>query len=301
MKRFILLFSLLAGNSLLATAQETSGGFWSDPVNHPMAPLYLVSGLVIITILVVVIVLIYIIRILNIIIRDREMERAAQLGISYVPPQSWLSQFFQKMNASVPIEKEADIDMGHEFDGIRELDNHLPPWWKWLFYGTVVWSVIYMVLYHVTGSLPLSLQEYQDEVARAEALAFQRASSAEAIDVSTLTYDADPAILSSGRTVFVTNCVSCHRSDGGGNTIGPNLTDEYWLHGGDIRDIFNTINNGVVEKGMPAWGQAMSQENLRDVAFYVMSLQGTTPADAKGPQGERYEPVAIEGDTTTVE
>ncbi|MBI3482112.1 MAG: c-type cytochrome [Bacteroidetes bacterium] len=111
------------------------------------------------------------------------------------------------------------------------------------------------------------------------------------IDESTLVYSPDVAILEKGKAVFTrNNCGSCHRNDGGGNAIGPNLTDEYWLHGGGLKTVFTTIKNGVVEKGMPAWGKAMSPGDVRDVAFFVMSLQGTKPANAKASQGELYEP-----------
>src|SRR5690606_20381530 len=102
-----------------------------------------------------------------------------------------------------------------------------------------------------------------------------------------LRYTADAALIEKGRAVFNNNpCGSCHRSDGGGNTIGPNLTDPYWIHGGDVKNIFNTIKNGAVDKGMPAWEKAMSQQDIRDVTFYIISLQGSNPPDAKAPQGE---------------
>lgn len=203
--------------------------------------------------------------------------------------QSWFQKFWDDFNATVPLESEADIDTGHDFDGIRELDNHLPPWWKGLFYACVVWGVVYMVVYHVTDSFPLQQGEYQAELAQAEehARILKVSQPAEAIDENTLEYTADEAILTRGKTVFTSNnCGSCHRADGGGNSIGPNLTDEYWLHGGSIKDVFNTVNKGVVEKGMPAWGKVMSPKDVRDVAFYIISLKGSNPPDAKKPQGE---------------
>lgn len=202
---------------------------------------------------------------------------------------SWWQRFLESVNPAVPIERESDIDTGHDFDGIRELDNHLPPWWKGLFYGCIIWGAGYLVVYHVTDSLPLQLNEYQAELANAEehARIVKASQPAEAIDENTLEYVADEAILARGKTVFTSNnCGSCHRNDGGGNSIGPNLTDEYWLHGGSIKDIFSTVNKGVVEKGMPAWGKVMSSKDVRDVAFYIMSLKGTNPPDAKKPQGE---------------
>lgn len=279
--------------SLAASAQETATpSFWADPVNHPLTPLYVVSAFVLIALLTVLIVAFYLVKILNVIIEQTEKERAQKLGKTYVKRESWWNKFFNQLNDSVPVSKEEEIDLGHNYDGIRELDNHLPPWWKWLFYGTIAWSVVYIFVYHISNSMPLSLEEYQQEVALAEAqIQKLRASQPQAeIDESTLIFSNDAAIIEKGQKVFMDyNCGSCHRNDGGGNTIGPNLTDAYWLHGGDIKNIFATIKNGVVEKGMPAWGKAMSPESVRDVSFFVMSLNGTNPPDAKSPQGELYQ------------
>jgi cytochrome c oxidase cbb3-type subunit 3 len=232
---------------------------------------------------------IYVFRIVSILREQVEKEKAQKLGVAYVPAPGWWERFTQRMNASVPVEQEKNIELDHSYDGIKELDNHLPPWWKWLFYGTIGWAVVYVIVFHFSASLPLSEEEYQIEIAQAEEQARKlKAEQPQAtIDESNLQYTADAAILEKGKTVFANNpCGSCHRNDGGGNTIGPNLTDEYWIHGGDAKNIFNTIKNGAVDKGMPAWGKAMSAQDLRDVTFYIMSLQGTKPVDAKAPQGE---------------
>lgn len=288
----ILLLLFSSATIISANAQETAAkSFWDDPVNHPLTPLYVVTAFVLIAMLTVLLVAFYLLRILNLLIEQTEEKRAATLGKPYVKRESWWSKLVQRLNASVPVAQEKDIDLGHDYDGIRELDNHLPPWWKWLFYGTIGWGAVYLVVYHLSHSLPLSGEEYQDEVARAEQQIqkFKASQPQAVIDESTLAYTSDPAIIDKGKKIFMDyNCGSCHRNDGGGNTIGPNLTDAYWLHGGDIKNIFTTIKNGVVEKGMPAWGGAMSPENVRDVSFFVMSLQGTNPPDAKAPQGELF-------------
>lgn len=274
-----------------ASAQETGRiSFWDDPVNHPLTPLYVVSALVLIAILTALVVAIYLLKIFNILFEQPEDEKAVR---PYAKRESWWNKFLNQLNNSVPVAREEEIDMGHSYDGIRELDNHLPPWWKWLFYGTIAWSVVYLVVYHVTNSMPLSREEYQEEVALAATqIQALRASQPQAeIDESALVYSNDAAIIAKGQELFMDyNCGSCHRNDGGGNTIGPNLTDPYWLHGGNIKDIFATITNGVVEKGMPAWGNAMSPESVRDLSFFVMSLNGTTPVDPKAPQGKLHEP-----------
>jgi len=275
-------------------AQESgiSKTFWDDPFNSPMLPFYVVTTLVFIATILVIVVAAYMLKIFNIMIHQAREERSQRLGVPYVAEQTWWDKLSQKLNASVPVAQEKDIDLGHNFDGIRELDNHLPPWWKWMFVGTVIWGVIYLFVYHLSNSLPLSEREYENELAdAAEQVRILRASQPAAIiDENSLTFTRDQGIISKGKVIFTGNCVACHRADGGGNTIGPNLTDNYWLHGGEIKNVFGTIKSGVVEKGMPAWGKAMSPQDVRDVTFYVMSLQGSNPKEGKAPQGNLFVP-----------
>lgn len=277
--------------------------FWDDPFNDPMLPLYVVSAMVFITILLVLVVAVYMVRILNLMVRKQAEEKAAREGRVYAQETSWWGKFWDNFNGAAPLANEKDIDLGHEYDGIRELDNHLPPWWKGLLYFTIVWGVIYMIMYHVSFSLPLSGEEYQNEVAQANEAkkALQASQPAATIDPATLVYDANAEYIAKGKEVFAANsCQSCHRDDGGGNGIGPNLTDNFWLHGGSIKDVFTTIDKGVLEKGMPAWGKVMSPTDVRSVTFYVMSLRGTNPPNAKAPQGVEYKPeeAAPKADTT---
>lgn len=274
---------------MIAQVPATNSSFWSDPVNHPMLPVYLVTAFVFVVIVLVALVALYMIRVLNMLTRQAEEEKAKKLGIVYVPRPSWWDRFAQQMNASVPLEEEKKIELDHNYDGITELDNHLPPWWKWLFYGTIGWSAVYLVIFHLSDSLPLQDQEYQNELSYAEEQVKKLKASKpqEEIDEAKLVFTNDQAMIERGKTVFMdNNCGSCHRNDGGGNSIGPNLTDAYWIHGGDAKAVFHTIKNGVVEKGMPAWGKAMSPQDVRNVTFFIMSLQGTNPPDAKGPQGD---------------
>lgn len=290
---------LLVSPAVFAQEAEGSSSFGNTLFNDPMLPVYLITIFIFIIIVLVIVVGIYLINIIDFLTVQAEKERAAKLGIAYVPRASWWRQFSDSVNAAVPVEQEKTIELHHSYDGIKELDNHLPPWWKWLFAGTVVWSVIYIVVFHFSASLPLQEQEYLDELALAEEQAIKLAASQPqaTIDENTLVYSADVEILDNGSKVFVTNCVACHKADGGGNAIGPNLTDAYWLHGGELKNLFTTIKNGVVDKGMPAWGKAMSPKDVRDVTFYVMSLQGTNPPDAKAPQGELFTPAPVKTDT----
>lgn len=284
--------TLLTGGAsvtaLGAFAQGTAdagNSLWSDPY----LPFYLTAAAVGILLILVIIVAIYVIRVLNFLTQEAARQGVVAAKTVEARPLSWWKRFLQKVNASVPVEREKEIELDHNYDGIRELDNHLPPWWKWLFNGSIAFAVLYIILYHVTGTLPLAQEEYDRELAQAEQQIreYQASQPKAVIDESTLEYTADAELIENGRKVFLANtCAGCHREDGGGNAIGPNLTDDYWLHGGDVREVFQTIKNGVVEKGMPAWGKSMSPRDVRDVTFFVMSLHGSNPPDAKAPQGE---------------
>lgn len=272
-------------------AQEGSPetNFWSDPLANPAFPFYVVVAFVFLTAFMVILVALYMLQVLNVFIRKAAEERAEKLGIPIETKPSWWTNFWYQINAFKPAEKETDILLDHNYDGIKELDNHLPPWWKWLLYGTIVWAAVYMVVYHIANSLPLQEAEYQAEVALADEqkAKFIASNPPVAIDESALVYAKDDEIIQKGRKVYVTNCASCHMPEGQGS-IGPNLTDEYWLHGGSVKEIYTVIKNGVVEKGMIPWGPVLSPEQMRDVTFYIMSIQGTTPANPKPPQGVLY-------------
>lgn len=290
MKRILSIFSLML-LSFAGFAQEATPvkSFWNDPLNDPLFPLYMVIGFVFVVAILVVFVAFYMLKVLNVFIRKAAEERAEKLGVPYVPEPSFWQKLDRQITDAVPIERETDIMLDHNYDGIRELDNHLPPWWKWLFYATIVWSVGYLIVYHITDSFPLSDQEYQTElsVAQEKKLKLLALRPPVEIDESALAYTADEDMIKSGRQIYVTNCASCHLGDGQGS-IGPNLTDEYWLHGGSIQNIYSTIKNGVQEKGMIPWGPVLSQEQIRDVAFYIMSIKGTNPPNPKAPQGQLW-------------
>ncbi len=308
LKKSGVILSMTLLGSLTTFAQDAapaSPTFWDDPINSPMFPIYLVGSFILITIILTLAVAILMLRVLNVFIQQAAKEKSVRLGVPYTPTPSWWSKFWDKANDLIPLEEEKNIELNHNFDGIKELDNHLPPWWKGLFYGSIVFAVVYMVVYHLTDSFPLPGQEYQNELALAdENLRILRASRPpELIDENTLVFINDAEIIGRGKLVFAgSNCGSCHRADGGGNAIGPNLTDDYWLHGGEIKNVFVTIKNGVIEKAMPAWGKVMSQKDVRDVAFYVMSLRQTKPANAKAPQGELFKPKldSVRVDTLTI-
>ena len=212
-------------------------------------------GLILIVAILVIIVAVYTLQVLKFIIKERENE-IARAGEENIPaePTLW-EKFLKVVNRRVDIEEEDSIILDHDYDGIQELDNHLPPWWSYLFYATIVFAIVYVMLYHVTDTFPLQEEEYNIEVAEAEAAAqIRMAADSEAggFDESTLAYSDDPEILASGESIFVKQCAVCHKPDGGGS-IGPNLTDKYWIHGGSIQEIYTTIKVGVPDKGMISW------------------------------------------------
>ena len=176
----------------------------------------------------------------------------------------------------------------HDYDGIQELDNDLPPWWLYLFYITIAWSVVYLLHYHVLGTGDLQEAEYLAEMQAAEKkqqeLRLERAREGAAAALTTQL--SDEASLASGKAVYTQHCLACHGAFGEGG-VGPNMTDEYWIHGGNMTDVVNTILDGVPAKGMISWRPILKPQEVTEVASYILSLQGTNPANAKAPEGEK--------------
>jgi cytochrome c oxidase cbb3-type subunit 3 len=191
----------------------------------------------------------------------------------------------QIMTKSTPVEREAEIMLDHDYDGIRELDSKIPPWFAWLFILTIIFAAYYMIDYHIIGSGQVQYEEYAQEVKMASLEREALIKSGAFINEETVTLLSDASDLEKGKAVFDQNCIACHASDGGG-IVGPNLTDEYWIHGGGIKNVFKVIKYGVVEKGMISWQTQLNPNQMQEVASYVLSLQGTTPAAPKQPEGE---------------
>ncbi|MBS1514590.1 MAG: c-type cytochrome [Bacteroidetes bacterium] len=200
--------------------------------------------------------------------------------------KAW-SKLKDMLNRSVPIEKEKDIMMDHEFDGIKELDNTIPPWFNILFYGTIVISVVYMLNYHVFKINGLSAEEYNDEMKVATMQREELIRTGAFINENTVKLMQDEATLNEGKTIYSANCSACHGPAGGG-LIGPNLTDDFWIHGGGIVNVFKTVKYGVPIKGMVSWQNQLNPKQLQAVSNYVLSLKGTNPPNAKQPEGDKY-------------
>lgn len=178
-------------------------------------------------------------------------------------------------------DEQRDHLLEHDYDGIQEYDNPMPRWWVYIFWATIVFAVLYGFNIGPFGIGQGRIASYEGDMAAA-AKAHPGGPSLDAVALARLAKD--PAALAAGKTVFTTNCAACHRADGGG-MIGPNLTDQFWLHGGTLPEIYKTVNEGVLAKGMPAWGKVLKPDQVAVAAAYVSTLRGTNPPNPKPPQG----------------
>lgn len=226
----------------------------------------------------------------------KSLHPSAQVATEKKITSSWLvttwnkldKQFFTK---AAPIEQEADIMLDHDYDGIKELDNALPPWWKYGFYITIVVAVFYILKFEVWKTGQDQIQEYTTEMAEAKLQTeAYLAEMKENVDEKSVVMS-DAAGITAGKALFAKTCVACHMSNGEGG-VGPNLTDDYWIHGGSINDVFKTIKYGYPDKGMQAWSSTYSPVQIQQLSSYIKSLKGTNPPNAKAPQGDLYAEIA---------
>lgn len=204
-------------------------------------------------------------------------------------PKAGQQTFWQKVLGLRPIEEEEDLLIDHTYDGIQELDNPTPVWFNALFYSTIVFAVGYLLVYHVFG---WGMNQEQEYLAEMEAAEKQRteflASSGTNIDENSVELDQSPEMVTAGQEIYLQSCGVCHGNQGEG-MIGPNLTDEYWLHGGDIKDIFRVVKYGVPDKGMVPWESSLTPVQIAQVSNFIASIGGTNPPNPKEPQGDKYE------------
>ncbi|GAA3517238.1 cbb3-type cytochrome c oxidase N-terminal domain-containing protein [Aquimarina addita] len=215
--------------------------------------------------------------------KERYDEKAA---LAKANQFKWIKEKYKESLGTKPIEQEHEIILDHNYDGIRELDNNLPPWWVYGFYATIVFAVVYIIRFEVFDDYSQA-EEYEIEVAEAtiEIEAWKKTAK-DLVDVNTVVLLTDASDLKTGENIFTTNCVACHKADGGGG-IGPNLTDQHWILGGGIKNVFNTISEGGRDgKGMVSWKTELKPAEIAQVASYVLSLQGSTPAEPKAAEGE---------------
>ena len=219
---------------------------------------------------------------------QKKYDEAEEARKSEIPAK--IEAFLQSMTKSKEVEEEHEIILDHDYDGIKELDNKLPPWWLYGFYATIVFAIIYLIRFQVVGDYTQA-EEYIAEVKQAEKdIETYLATAENIIDYETVVVLEDENDLSAGQKIYGTNCVACHRADGGGG-IGPNLTDEHWILGGGVKNVFKTISEGGRPgKGMVSWKADLSAKEMQQVASYVLTLQENNPADGKAPEGEIWEP-----------
>ncbi len=203
---------------------------------------------------------------------------------------TWLKETYIKLLGQKPMEAEGEIILDHSYDGIKELDNNLPPWWLYGFYISIIFAAGYLLKYHVFNG-DTQIDELETELAEARiAIEEYKKTAKDLVDINTVEVLTDAADLKAGQSIFDINCVACHKADGGGG-IGPNLTDEHWILGGGIKNVFKTISEGGRSgKGMIAWKQNLKPYEMAQVASYVLQFQGTTPAEPKEPEGDIWTP-----------
>jgi cytochrome c oxidase cbb3-type subunit 3 len=199
----------------------------------------------------------------------------------------WVRLDKKLFTKAIPIEHEADALLDHNYDGIQELDNALPPWWKYGFVITIGFAFVYLLNFHVFGNGKNPTEEYQAELDKAqiEKEAYE-AKNKDRIDEANVPM-ADAAGLKSAEINYLANCVACHGAKGEGG-VGPNLTDDYWLHKGSLNDIYHTIKIGYPDKGMQAWASKFNPKEISQLASYIKTLHGTNPPNAKAPQGDSF-------------
>lgn len=198
----------------------------------------------------------------------------------------WIKEKYKASLGSKALEEEHEIILDHNYDGIKELDNNLPPWWVYGFYATILFAVVYLLRFEVFKDYN-QVEEYEAAVAEAKIeIEAWKKTAKNLVDINTVTLLTETSDLSAGKTIFTENCIACHKADGGGG-IGPNLTDEYWILGGGIKNVFKTISEGGRDgKGMIAWKSDLKPAEMAQVASYVLSLQGTVPAEPKDAEGD---------------
>jgi len=290
----IMALALLSFSALANTAEpEAAATVPASGAGLSVTEVLIIALLFFAVVLLLVTVILY--NAFKVFIKERNNPGVAQPEETIKPMtyEEWLKYkkgkptIWTKLLSLKPIEQEKDMMIPHDYDGIKELNNPVPGWFNFLFYGTMIFGAIYLYYYHFSGG-PNQDVEYQKEMEKAakDKIAFL-AKSSEKYDESSVKIE--PAMIEEGKAVYNANCTACHGAVGEG-IVGPNLTDEFWIHGGTINDVFKTIKYGVLDKGMTSWEKTLSSKKIAQVSNYIMSLQGSHPANAKAPQGEKYVP-----------
>ena len=228
---------------------------------------------------------------------DEQKKQLSEAQSVSFTESKWYQNMVSKLTRSKEMEREEDIMLDHDYDGIKELDNVLPPWWVYLFYGTIIFALVYMIRFHVMNEYDQE-QEFKNEVELAELEKSKLPkSAADEISYETVVAVTDATSLAKGKEIFNNACAACHKADGGG-LVGPNLTDKHWINGGGIKNIFKLISEGSKNNpSMVAWKANLSATDIQSVSSYILTLEGSNPPDAKAAEGEIW---AETGDAAAV-
>jgi cytochrome c oxidase cbb3-type subunit III len=286
----IFIFLMFAGSSLFAQGSTAAN---DDRIGGLDGFTFYTMMLIIFLELIVVAVLIHTLKyLLKTTLPESEKAKIAE-------EPAIVDTILKKLSGAVDLDKEETIMLDHDYDGIKELDNDLPPWWKYGFYLTIIVAVVYLINYHVTKTSPLQAEEYHLAMKKAELdIAEFMKTSANNVDENTVKMLDNPTDLATGKDLFLSTCAACHGKFGEG-TVGPNLTDDYWIHSGSIRDIFKTIKYGWPDKGMKSWKEDFSPMQIAQLTSYIRTLRGTNPPKPKDKQGDLYVEEAISDSTST--
>jgi cytochrome c oxidase cbb3-type subunit 3 len=284
MKKYIIAIVSVAFIFLMPYVSTEISASYNEPYNFLENPL---PWLVITTFLTVLIMLAWL---MIVVFKKVQFLEDEKNGVTEKTPSNnfsvWVKELLQRWTNSKDINQEEEIILDHNYDGIKELDNSLPPWWVYMFYASIIFAVVYLVRFEVFDG-DNQVTEYNKAVAEAKtSLDKYKETATDLVDVSTVTLLTDEKDLKRGKAIYSLNCAACHLADGGGS-IGPNLTDENWILGGGIKNVFATVSNGGRDgKGMVAWNKILKPIDVAKVSSYIISLQGTKPANPKKPEGE---------------
>lgn len=300
----VLIFLLISVTSIFAQAEAgaaaTDAAASVPPVSAYQFNSKMISTILIVAIAIEIFAIFYLIKWIKFFTGIQAFEDQKRIAAGEDPSlvkKGGFKAWWHKINKFRSMKEEGDLETGHEYDGIKELDNATPPWFTWSFLATIVIAIVY-VWYYNSSSAMTQQEEYEHTVKIAEEqIKAYMATQANAIDENTVEM-LDEAGIAAGQKIFTTNCVACHGAQGGGG-IGPNLTDSYSIHGANIKDVFHTIKYGVIDKGMQSWQNQLSPSEIAEVSSYIVSIQGTNVSGGKEPQGEPFKSTEAQSPVTS--
>ncbi len=277
---------LISGTDAMAQEVKKESIYEATPLAgmHPLG-FYLLFAVILLELFVILWMCLLILRI---IVRKEAESAVAANEATEKKPGFFSNLFVRKFLGVKPASADADVMLDHEYDGIRELDNDLPPWWKYGFYLTIVSAIIYLISYHVTHTSMSSIEEYNAEMASAEAsVNAYRQKMALNVDESNAVFVSETDKIEKGKLIYQKNCAVCHGPEGQG-IVGPNFCDNNWIYGNKPGDLFKIVKNGT-SKGMKPWKDDLTPVEIQNVIGYIHTLLGTKPANPKDPEGNNYD------------